>query len=80
MTILELLFSMLGEASTTKVTRAKNAKGFIESKVAAKIGGKIAGNALKELEKESGEEVITSDNYLPEPKKINKLDEGAIES
>lgn len=79
MTDLELLFSMLGEASTTKVTRAKNAKGFIESKVAAKIGGKIAGNALKELEKESGEKVITSDNYLPESKKINKLDEGEEE-
>ena len=62
MTDLELLFSMLGEASTTKVTRAKNAKGFIENKNAAKIGGKIAGNALKELEKESGEKVITSEN------------------
>jgi hypothetical protein len=66
MTDLELIFSMLGEASTTKVTRAKNAKGFIMSKKAAKIGGKIAGNALKELEKESGEKVITSENYLPE--------------
>ncbi len=65
MTDLELIFSMLGEASTTKVTRAKNAKGFIENKAAAKIGGKIAGNALKELEKESGEKVITSENYLP---------------
>ena len=73
MTDLELIFSMLGEASTTKVTRAKNAKGFIENKKAAKIGGKIAGNALKELEKESGEKVITSENYLPESKKISKL-------
>jgi len=79
MTDLELLFSMLGEASTTKVTRAKNAQGFIESKVAAKIGGKIAGNALKELEKESGEKVITSDNYLPESKKNRQLDEGEEE-
>ncbi len=76
MTDLELLFSMLGEASTTKVTRAKNAQGFTESKAAAKIGGKIAGNALKELEKESGEKVTTSDNFLPESKKINELDEG----
>jgi hypothetical protein len=66
MTDLELIFSMLGEASTTKVTRARNAKGFIQNKEAAKIGGKIAGNALKELEKESGENIITSDNYLPE--------------
>jgi len=70
---LELIFSMLGEASTTKVTRAKNAKGFIENKKAAKIGGKIAGNALKELEKESRENVITSENYLLETKKFKEL-------
>jgi len=76
MTDLELIFSMLGEASTTKVTRAKNAKGFIENKEAAQIGGRIAGNALKELEKESGEKVITSENYLPEPEKIKALKKG----
>jgi DNA-damage-inducible protein D len=76
MTDLELIFSMLGEASTTKVTRAKNAKGFIENKVAARIGGKIAGNALKELEKESGEKVITSENYLQESEKIKELKKG----
>lgn len=79
MTDLELIFSMLGEASTTKVTRAKNAKGFIENKVAARIGGKIAGNALKELEKESGEKVITSENYLPEKKNAKKLKKGTKE-
>jgi DNA-damage-inducible protein D len=76
MSDLELIFSMLGEASTTKVTRAKNATGFIENKAAAKIGGKIAGNALKELEKESGEKVITSENYLPETKKPKELKPG----
>jgi len=79
MTDLELIFSMLGEASTTKVTRAKNAKGFIENKVAARIGGRIAGNALKELEKESGEKVITSENYLPESKKSKELKKGKEE-
>ncbi len=77
MTDLELIFSMLGEASTTKVTRAKNAKGFTENKKAAQIGGRIAGNALKELEKESGEKVITSENYLPEPEKTKALKKGS---
>ena len=72
MTDLELIFSMLGEASTTKVARAKDAKGFTENKDAARIGGRIAGNARKELEEESGEEIISSENYLPE-KKIGKL-------
>ena len=72
MTDLELIFSMLGEASTTKVARAKDAKGFIENKQAAQIGGKIAGNARKELEEESGEKIISTENYLPE-KKTKKL-------
>ncbi len=72
MTDLELIFSMLEEASTTKVARAKDAKGFNENKQAAQIGGKIAGNARKELEEESGENIISPENYLPE-KKIKKL-------
>ena len=62
----------LGEASTTKVAKAKDAKGFVENKDAARIGGKIAGNARKELKKESGENIISSKNYLSE-KKIKKL-------
>jgi DNA-damage-inducible protein D len=61
---LELIFNMLGEASTTKIARAKNAQGFTENKVAAKKGGKIAGNALKELEQKSGEKISTPKNYL----------------
>ena len=68
MTDLELIFSMLGEASTTKVAKAKDAIGFSENKNAARIGGKIAGNARKELEKESGENIISSENYLSEKK------------
>jgi len=70
MTDLELIFSMLGEASTTKVARAKDAKGFTENRDAARIGGKIAGNARKELEEESGENIISSENYLPEKETI----------
>ncbi len=66
---LELIFSMLGEASTTKIARAKDAQGFEENEDAAVAGGSIAGNARKALEKESGEKVVTADNYLPPEKK-----------
>jgi hypothetical protein len=69
MTDLELIFSMLGEASTTKIARAKDARGFEENEEAAVMGGTIAGNARKALERESGEKVVTSDNYLPQKKK-----------
>ena len=64
---LELIFNMLGEASTTKIARGKNALGFFENKDAAVKGGKIAGNARRNLEIESGGKVAASENYLQEP-------------
>ncbi|MDO8603521.1 MAG: Bro-N domain-containing protein [Candidatus Omnitrophota bacterium] len=63
---LELIFSMLGEASTKEITINKNAQGFIETKQAAQKGGAVAGNARKELERKSGKKVLTRENYLKE--------------
>jgi DNA-damage-inducible protein D len=63
MTDLELIFTMLGEASTTEITKNKDVQGFSENKTAAQQGGKIAGNARKELEKKSGRRVSTKINY-----------------
>jgi hypothetical protein len=73
MTDLELIFSMLGEASTTAIVQTKNPKGFIENKKAAKQGGTVAGNARRELESKTGKRVVTSKNFLPENKKNKKL-------
>lgn len=72
---LELIFTMLGEASTTEIARTKNAKGLYENEVAAKKGGRIAGDARKKLEIESGKMVSTSENYLTD-KKGTKKDAG----
>ena len=71
MTDLELIFSMLGEASTTEIARNKNALGFNKNLNAAKEGGTVAGNARRELERKSGKQVVTSKNFkqLAEPKK-----------
>lgn len=66
---IELIFTILGEASTTKIARSKDAQGFPENKEAAQKGGKIAGNARKSLEIESGEPVVTPENYMEEPEK-----------
>jgi DNA-damage-inducible protein D len=76
MTDLELIFSMLGEASTTAIVKTKNPKGFKQNKVVAKDGGTIAGDARKALELKTGEKVVSEDNYLPETKKIKKLKTG----
>jgi hypothetical protein len=65
MTDLELIFSMLGEASTTEITKNKNAQGFSKLKKASKEGGEIAGNARKELEEKSSQKVVTAKNFLP---------------
>ena len=73
MTDLELIFSMLGEASTTNIVKNKNPKGFVENKKIAQQGGKIAGDARKALEIESGEKVVSTKNYLPETKENKKL-------
>jgi DNA-damage-inducible protein D len=63
MTDLELIFTMLGEASTTEIARNKNAQGFPQNEKAAIEGGTVAGNARKELEKKSGRKVVTTQNF-----------------
>jgi hypothetical protein len=63
MTDLELIFTMLGEASTSEIARTKDAQGFSKNEQAAIEGGTVAGNARKELEKKSGRKVVTSQNY-----------------
>jgi len=72
---LELIFSMLGEASTTQITRKKDAQGFDENKDTAKKGGRIAGDAREALELESGEKVVASENYLESGEEIPQLNE-----
>lgn len=85
MTDLELIFTMLGEASTTEIARKRDASGFTENKKAAVEGGTVAGSARKDLEKRTGQLVSTPDNYneLPEAtvrhvlkKKKKELSEG----
>jgi len=72
MSDLELIFSMLGEASTTAIVKTKNPIGFIENKKVAKQGGDVAGNARKELEQKTGKKVVSKENYLQLPEKAKK--------
>ena len=80
MTDLELIFSMLGEASTAEIVKTLNPKGFIQNKKAAKQGGAVAGNARRELESRTGKKVVSTDNYLPEAKKNKQLKKGKEEN
>jgi len=75
---LELIFTMLGEASTTEIAKTKDSQGFKENKYAAVEGGKVAGGARKELEKQTGRKVSTTENFkeLPESEKRKLISPG----
>lgn len=74
MTDLELIFSMLGEASTTQITRVEHPTGFDENKGVAQRGGNVAGLARKKLEQETYRKVISRENYLQKPQSKRLLD------
>ena len=65
---LELIFTMLGEASTTEIARNRDAQGYDRNRAAAIEGGTVAGNARQDLEQKSGRRVSSKENYkaLPE--------------
>ena len=65
MTDLELVLTMLGEASTAELTRARDAQGFMENQQTAHDGGEIAGDARKNLERQLQRPVVSSSNFLP---------------
>jgi len=70
---LELIFTMLGEASITEIARNKNAQGFDKNKLAAKEGGSVAGKAREDLEKKSGKRVVSGSNFKLQNRKVKKL-------
>lgn len=82
MTDLELIFTMLGEASTTEITRQHDAQGFGPNRSAARAGGKVAGNARRDLERKSGRKVATIQNYkqLPEAEVRKRIPKNKVKS
>lgn len=68
MTDMELVLTMLGETSTAQFAKKLNAQGFFQNKQTATRGGKIAGAARRNVERQLGEKVVSSKNYLPEKK------------
>jgi len=60
----ELIFTMLGERSTTEIHRQENTQGMPKLKTDAGRGGRVAGIARRELEKEIGRTVVTKGNFL----------------
>lgn len=68
MDMLELLFTQLGEAATTEISRSEDVHSMPGHKDAARRGGLVAGTARRQLEKETGKPVLSSKKH--EPKSI----------
>lgn len=64
----ELIFTALAELSTRQIAETTRATGLPENKVAAKSGGAIAKRARLELESQTGQKVVSGENYLPPPR------------
>ena len=62
MSDLELVLNMLAEASTTGISQAEKPEGMAENLAVAQRGGRVAGHARKELEREMGRPVISAEN------------------
>lgn len=69
----ELILTMLGEKSTTEIHRTQDSRGTTKLRTDARRGGRIAGIARTELEKELGRPVVSGRNYLPKAKSNKKL-------
>ena len=67
MSQVELVLTMLGEVTTTEIVRVEDVQGFEPNKAVAKRGGRVAGNARKQIEAETGERAVTATNFLPKP-------------
>ena len=63
MTDIELILTMLGEATTTKLHRDRDSRGIEPLKKDAQEGGTVAGSTRRDIEKRSGKPVVTGDNF-----------------
>ena len=66
---MEIILTMLGEATTTRLTKDRNSQEFPELKKDAKEGGDVAGNTRKDIENKLGNSIISEDNFLETPEK-----------
>ena len=70
MTNLELVLNMLAEVTTKEISKKENPSDFSQSAIIARRGGNVAGNARKEIETETGESVITDENYRTKEERL----------
>ena len=78
MTTLELVLNMLAEATTTEFSKQKAPESFSDNIAIARAGGKVAGDARKAIEEQTGVPVITSQNAVQLNQVVTNLLEGIV--
>lgn len=74
----ELVLNMLAELSTTELSKAEQPQNFEENRNVAQRGGRVAGNARKEIEQQTGKPIITSENAAQINEVVTNMIEGVI--
>lgn len=70
---MEMILTMLGEATTTRLTQARESKDVPRLRADAKDGGKIAGDTRKVIERQTDKKVATKNNFLGKPENRKKI-------
>lgn len=70
---LELILTMLGEATTTRFTRERDSKEFPTLKKDAKDGGDVAGSTRKDIEQKLGKSIVSGDNFLEKSEENRRI-------
>ena len=79
MTTTEIILNMLAETATRDLSANEQPEGFRPSMEVAKRGGRIAGNARRELESELGHSVISDKNAAQLNEVVTEMIEGVVE-
>lgn len=80
MSTLEIVLNMLAETTTTELSKAHRPEGFEESRIVARRGGKVAGDARRAIEADTGRPAITAENAAQLNAVVTDVIEGVAEA
>lgn len=80
MSTLEIVLNMLAETTTTELSKAHRPEGFEESRIVARRGGKVAGDARRAIEADTGRPAVTAQNAAQLNAVVTDVIEGVAEA
>lgn len=80
MSTLEIVLNMLAETTTTELSKAHRPEGFKESRIVARRGGKVAGDARRAIEADTGRPAVTAENAAQLNAVVTDVIEGVAEA